>query len=125
MRKLTVSLLLLTLFHLNSVAYAAQPWGNCLQDGDVATIQCLVPLFRNIVVAVMQLVGVGLFIMIIIGGFTMIMSGGNPKQLEQAKGTLTYAILGVVLIVLAYLIIQLISTITGVPNLNRFEIPSP
>jgi hypothetical protein len=102
--------------------YAAQDWGTCVID-EVATIQCLVPLFENIVMAVMQISGVVLFIMFIIGGYHLLLSGGDPKKLEQGRNTLMYAILGLVLIVVAYLIIQLISVITGVPNLNQFTIP--
>lgn len=106
----------------NSSAYAAQDWGNCVID-EVATIQCFVPLFKNVVMAVMQISGVVLFIMFIIGGYHLLLSGGDPKKLEQGRNTLMYAILGLVLIVVAYLIIQLISVITGVPNLNQFTIP--
>lgn len=93
-----------------------------MQIEGVATIQCLVPLFRNIVVAVVQLSGVALLLMFIVGGYQFLMSGGNPKQLEQARGTLTYAIIGVVVIVCAYLIIRLVQAFTGV-DVSRFTIP--
>ena len=106
-------------------ALAAVSWTDCLggPEKDVATIQCLVPLFENVVVAVIELSGVVLFIMLVAGGFAFITSGGNPKQLEQARKTLTYAIIGLVIIVSAYLIIQIISVFTGVPDLNKFTIP--
>lgn len=122
-RALTSFIVLLSKALPNTSAHAAQPWGLCLEYGDVATIQCLVPLFENVVRAVMQISGVVLFIMFIIGGYNLLLSGGDPKKLEQGRNTLMYAILGLVLIVVAYLIIQLISVITGVPNLNQFTIP--
>lgn len=90
---------------------------------DVATIQCLVPMFKNIIISVVQLAGVALFLMFIIGGYQFLMSGGNPKQLEQAKGTITYAIIGVVVIVSAYLILKLITQFTGV-DVTGFNIPT-
>jgi hypothetical protein len=103
---------------------AAESWGNCLYEGtDVPTIQCVVPLFSNIVKAVLQIAGVILFIMFVIAGFNFLLSGGDPKRLQQARSTLTYAIMGLVVIVLSYLFIQLISTITGVQGLNQFNIP--
>lgn len=104
--------------------FAATPWSNsgCLV-GDVATIQCLVPLFRNITVALVQLSGVALFLMFIVGGFQFLTSGGNPKQLEQAKNTLTYAIIGVVVIVSAYLILRLVQEFTGV-DVTKFNVPA-
>jgi TRAP-type C4-dicarboxylate transport system permease small subunit len=95
---------------------------NCLIDG-VATIQCLVPMFQNVIAALLQLAGIALFIALVVGGYNYLMSGGNPKQMEQAKNTLTYAIIGVVLIVAAYLIILILGNIVGVGNLNKFEIP--
>lgn len=119
-------LLLISLFLIpHTQIRAATQWGDCVYEGtDVATMQCLVPLFRNIVVAIVQLAGVALFIMFVVAGFNFLLSGGDPKKLEQAKSTLTYAILGLVVIVVSYLIIQLISTITGVSGLNEFNIPA-
>ena len=106
-----------------SKVYAATAWGSCLREGDVATIQCIVPLFRNIVVSLVQLSGVALFLMFIVGGFQFLTSGGNPKQLEQAKNTLTHAIIGVVVIVSSYLILKLVQQFTGV-DVTQFTIPS-
>ena len=104
--------------------YAATPWAGCLEYTDVATIQCLVPLFSNVVVAIVELAGVALFLMFVAGGFQFLTSGGNPKQLEQARHTLTYAIIGVVVIVSAYLILRLIQQLTGV-DVTGFDIPTP
>lgn len=127
MRKILISIL----FTIPGIAHAAQPWGNCTTTtvngqvyNDVATIQCLVPLFRNAVIAVVELAGVVLFIMLIVGGFSFITSGGNPKQLEQARNTLTYAIIGLIVVVAAFLIIQFIGAFTGVHGLNTFSIPN-
>jgi exosortase/archaeosortase len=104
--------------------FAASNWGatGCLQQGDVATIQCLVPLFSNLVVSIVQLAGVALFLVFIIAGFQFITAGGNPKQLELAKNTLTYAIIGIVVIVSAYLILRIIQELTGV-DVTGFTIP--
>jgi heme O synthase-like polyprenyltransferase len=50
---------------------------------------------------------------IIFGGFKFLTSGGDPKQVEGARKTLTYAIIGLILIFLAFAIIKLVGTITG------------
>lgn len=104
------------------IVYAAS-WGDCLQNGDVATIQCLEPLFTNIVTAVLALVGVALFVMFVIGGFKFLVSGGDQKQLQSAQQTLTYAVIGLVVIVVAYLILRTIYAFTGV-DVTKFVIPS-
>jgi FtsH-binding integral membrane protein len=115
------------IFHnVRQVVHAqARTWqsAGCLREGDVATIQCLVPLFENVVRALISIAAIGLFAMFVVGGFNLLMSGGNPKQMEQGKNTLTYAVIGVVVMVLAYLIIQIIARFTGVSGLNQFTIP--
>jgi len=41
-------------------------------------------------------------------------SGGDQKRVESAKKTMTFAILGIVLIFLSFAIINLIAYVTGV-----------
>ena len=96
---------------------------DCVKDG-VATIQCLVPLFANVVKAVVALGGVMLFIMLLVGGFNFLFSAGDPKKLEMARGTITQAIMGLAIMSIAYLIILTIQTFTGV-NVTTFTIPNP
>ena|SRR3990172_7879793 len=92
---------------------------------DVATLQCLEPLFANLVRAIVALAGVALFIMILVGGFNFLFSGGDQKKLEGAKGTLTNAFIGIIVIVCAYLILVTIKTFTGV-DVTKFQIvPTP
>ncbi len=99
-------------------------FANVPEGGDVATIQCLEVLFTRVVTAVVELAGVLLFIMLLVGGFTFLFSGGDQKKLETARGTITNAIIGLVIIVSAYLILKTISTFTGIPDLLQFKIPS-
>ncbi len=88
---------------------------------EVATIRCIVPLFTNLVQGVLALSGVALFVMLLVGGFHFLLSGGDQKKLEAAKGTLTGAIIGLVVIVTAYLIIKTVEVATGVP-VTQFEL---
>ncbi|MBP9814126.1 hypothetical protein KBC80_02930 [Candidatus Woesebacteria bacterium] len=94
---------------------------SCAIDG-VATIQCLVPLFESLVKAVVSLGGVALFLMLLVGGFNFLFSGGDPKKLEQARGTVTQAIVGIIIMSLAYLILLTIQRFTGV-NVTEFSVP--
>ena len=82
--------------------------------GDVATIADLGTIFGNVVKDLLGLAGIVLFIMLLMGGFKYITSGGDPKAVEQAQKTLTYAIGGLIIILLAFLILVLIRTVTGV-----------
>lgn len=87
----------------------------------VATLIGFEGLFANALAAVFGLVGIALFIMLIVGGFKYITSGGDPKALESVKGTLTYSFLGMLLAVGAYLILVFIETVTGA-NVTVFRI---
>jgi hypothetical protein len=89
-------------------------------DG-AATLEGLEGIFESIVTVVLGFGGVVLFIMLIMGGFRFITAGGDPKAIEGAKKTLTYAIGGIVLIALSFLILRFISTFTGV-DVTQFKI---
>jgi len=93
-----------------------------MNDG-AATFQCLEPIFENVVKALTALVGVAVFIMFVVGGFSFLFSGGDQKKLEKARGTLSNAILGVVIIVAAYLILLTIKALTGV-DVTKFTVPT-
>ena len=90
-------------------------------QGDVAKLKDLEGVFGNVVNAVLGLAGIVLFIMLILGGFSYITSGGDPKKVESARNTLTYAIGGMIFIALAYLILKFIEVFTGVP-VTEFKI---
>ena len=95
---------------------------SCSIDG-VATLQCLIPLFANIVRIVVGFGAVALFVMLLVGGFNFLFSAGDPKKLEKARGTVTQAIVGLVIMSVAYLIILTIQQFTGV-NITNFSIPT-
>lgn len=86
-----------------------------------AKISDLQNVFQSLVSALIALAGITLFIMLVVGGVKYITSGGDPKATEGAKNTITYAIGGLVLILLSYLILVLIKTITGV-DVTQFKI---
>jgi len=82
---------------------------------DVAQLSDLQDVFGNVVGVALGFAGVVLFIMLLVGGFRYITAGGDPKGVEGAKKTLTYAIGGMVLIALSFLIIRFIEEFTGAP----------
>jgi len=89
-----------------------------------ATISQLQDVFKNAVSAIIALAGIALFIMLLTGGVKYITSGGDPKAVAGAKNTITYAIGGLLLILVSYLILVVIKTITGA-NVTQFNIVVP
>ncbi len=58
--------------------------------------------------------GLLLFIYLIIGGFSYLTSGGDPKAMEQAKGKITNAIVGFIIIFVAYWLVQILEFMFGI-----------
>lgn len=103
------------------VVHAAETWKDTV-DG-VATFTSLESLFANLVRFVVAIAGVAFFIMLLVAGFSFLFSGGDPKKLEQAKGTMTNAIIGLIVIVGAYVILRLIGLFTGtMDTITTFKI---
>ena len=81
---------------------------------DPPTLQNLEDVLANVIKIVLGIAGITFFILLLSSGFKFITSGGDPKALEGAKKTLTYAIGGLIVIILSYLILLLIKDITGI-----------
>lgn len=88
----------------------------------VAKIQALECIILQLFHIAVRLAGIAVFIMLIIGGFKYLTSGGDPKAAESARKTITYAILGLVLILAAWFILRFIETFTGV-SVTEFTFP--
>lgn len=103
-----------------------KPWteypGCDLSNDGVPTIKCLEAVFGNIVSVVVTLTGIVLFIMLIVASFKYMTAGGDAKAAETSRKAMTSAILGLCLIIGAYLILRLLSNFTGL-DLLKFEIP--
>lgn len=104
---------------MHRILAQAQGWQNLESVGDappdVATIGSIPSLVANIIRAIVAFSGVILFIMLVIGGMSFLFSGGDQKKLEKAKGTITSAFAGLIVLVGSYLILKLIEQFTGIP----------
>lgn len=106
-------------------------WADCMQtvstggvDTQVPTLKCGEVVFERILQVTLPLVGIALFVMFVIGGTKLLTSGGNPETAAEAKKTMTYAVGGLALMALAFLIFRLIEYFTKVPVTN-FVLPDP
>src|ERR1035437_3452570 len=87
----------------------------------VATLDCIFPLIDNLIYWLILFSGTVALIMIIISGIRFITSGGDTKSVQTAKKTLTYAILGLLLVFLSVLIINVVAFVTNVACIKNFE----
>ena len=89
--------------------------------GQPATIKDLETIFGNVVKSALGFAGIILFVLLLVGGMKYITSGGDPKAAEGAQKTITYAIGGLIVILLSFLVLVLIKQITGV-DVTQFKI---
>ena len=86
---------------------------DCVTSDGVAQLRCLPAVFQNIIGGALIFAGITALLVIIFAGFKFINSGGDPKQVEGARNTLTFAIAGLGLVLLSFLIINIIAYITN------------
>lgn len=68
-----------------------------------------VPSLIAVVIRILLMVGGAIAVLfVIMGGYMYITSGGNEEQAEKGKNTLTNAIIGVVIILLAWVIVNVV-----------------
>lgn len=106
-------------------AQGPQVWSDnyCTING-VATIQGLQCLLSNVFSVAITFIGLAAFVMLIIGSFGYLLSGGNTKGTDQARSTITFAIVGIVVALSAFIILNLVANFTGVEEVTQFEIPA-
>ena len=95
----------------------------CVNESGVATIQGVGCLLANVLSVTLTVLGIVGFIMIIYAGFNMMVMGGNSQATEKSKNTITFAIIGIILALSSFIIINLISSFTGIEVIKNFSIP--
>ncbi|PIZ57939.1 hypothetical protein COY23_00895 [bacterium (Candidatus Torokbacteria) CG_4_10_14_0_2_um_filter_35_8] len=107
--------------YFNSTVWAQSPPGNGSPPGPgdeppsptelqnpMPGIGSIEDLAGTLVKWVLGLVATVAVLVVVIGGILYMTSGGSPKQLEMAKNTVIYAIIGIVVIALSGIIINTI-----------------
>lgn len=99
-------------------------WGDCVVDG-VPTLKCLEVVFGNILVMASAFIVLVLFIMLVVGAFSYLSSFGNAEKIKKAQGTIKFAIIGFVLFIASYLILNVVDILFlgGHGNIFKFELP--
>ena len=90
----------------------------------VATIQGLECLVANVFIVFITLIGIAGFVMFVIASFRWMTSGGNTKGVETARNTFTFVLIGIVVALSAYIIINLLAAFTGINIIREFRIPN-
>ena len=70
--------------------------------------------FKQVTNAILYVVGIIAVIMLIIGGIKYVISGGDSKKVTDAKNTILYAIIGLIIAFLSYAIVNFV--ISALPS---------
>ena len=73
--------------------------------------------FRQVTNTILYIVGIIAVIMLIIGGIRYVISGGDSKKVTDAKNTVLYAIIGLVISFLAFAIVNFV--ISALPSSDK------
>ncbi len=80
----------------------------CQGGGSQTAITKLNNLIHYIINTLSAIVGVVAVIMIIIGGFRYITSGGTDTSVAGAKNTILYAVIGLIIVALAQILVRVV-----------------
>ena len=73
--------------------------------------------FKQVTNTILYIVGIIAVIMLIIGGIKYVISGGDSKKVTDAKNTVLYAIIGLVVAFLAFAIVNFV--ISALPSSDK------
>lgn len=112
---LVLGLLAVTMIPHNVLALTLQEGAEAARcDGCPAELFGPTGAFRQITNTILYIVGIIAVVMLIIGGIKYVVSGGDSKKVTDAKNTVLYAIIGLVISVFAYAIVNFV--ISALPN---------
>ena len=82
----------------------------------------IIEVISKIIALLAPIAGIAFLAMFIYGGFQLMMSGGDPKAAGAARNTFMFAIAGIILVVIVWLLLLLIESVTGV-NVTTVSFP--
>lgn len=94
-------------------------WLPCLDKNGVATLACIPIIIKNVITAALVFAGITALILIIYSGIKFISSRGDQNAIDSAKKTLTYAIIGLIVIFLSFFVVNVLGQLTGVDQLSN------
>ena len=97
------------------IKLGGSPW-NCLFDPGkqkVATLDCVPIILQNAINFLIGFAGVVSVLLIVWAGIRFVLSEGDKEKIVNARKTLTYALLGLLLVALAFVIVNFVVNFAG------------
>ncbi len=80
----------------------------------IVTLSCAEPIIINALSWLFAFAGIVTLFFVVFGGFKFLTSGGEKEKVEGARKTITWALIGLIVIFLSFGIVRLIGQVTGV-----------
>jgi len=90
-------------------------------ENDVPTLLCLGDVLVRLVTALLMFAGAVSVLLMIWASIRYIMASGDPKSLEKAKNMFTYAIFGLLVIILSFALVKFLGDLLGVQALSTLQ----
>lgn len=87
--------------------------GNILEGTQLPNVG-IIAIIQAVIKFILIVAFVAAFIMLLIGGIRWILAGGDEKAVSSARGTITAALIGLVIVLLSFAIIKLVEAFFGV-----------
>lgn len=84
---------------------------------ELASTQGVAEIIGRILDAAFAIAGVATVVLLILGGYKIIMASGDPEKMKDGQDTLTNAVIGIILILVSGLVFQFIGKLLGVESL--------
>ncbi len=104
-KKIILSIVIISLLFAPSFSYAAIPLVNPNNVFSEASFMTVVTNVANFIIQFIAILGI---IFLVYGGLLYVTSAGDDSQMEKARTTITYAIIGLFLTACAYAIEKLV-----------------
>lgn len=72
-----------------------------------------------LLIYVFPIAGLILLLYLIYGGYKYMLSRGDPKSLEQAKGIITTAVIGFIIVFISYWVVQIVGLALGLTDITN------
>ena len=89
---------------------------SCTFQDDIPTFDCVPVLFGRVIEILLFFLGAVTLAFLLWGSLKFIHSSGDPKAVASAKNTMTYAMIGLVVVLLSFAILNFVGEFLGLPK---------
>lgn len=93
-----------------AVPVYAAPAVSVPAGGDPPQLSGLIGIFDTVAKYIFPIAGLICVIFVVYGGYMWMMSAGDPARVKQAQGTLTWAIIGLVFLLIIFVLLRALVT---------------